>query len=717
MKLGKGLLLVVLVVLVASFFALDLGRYLSLAEFKLRQQWLYAARDAHPLEAWLLFFAIYVLTTGLSLPGATLLTLAAGALFGLARGTLLVSFASSLGASLSFLTSRYLLRDWVQQHWGDKLQSVHKGVEKDGAFYLFTVRLVPVFPFFLVNLVMGLTRIRLVTFYWVSQLAMLAGTLVYVNAGQEISRLTSLSGILSPRLLLAFTLLGLMPLIGRTILSRVRVGRVYAGWTRPRRYDRNVIVIGAGSAGLVTAYIAAAVKASVTLIEKHKMGGDCLNTGCVPSKALIRSARMAHQLGKAGQFGIQAGPVVVDFAQIMERVQRVIQTVEPHDSVERYTQLGVECLQGEARIVSPWSVEVKTREGNQTLTARNLVIAAGARPTIPNLPGLEDIQYWTSDTIWNLRQLPARLLVVGAGPIGCELAQCFARFGSQVVQVDRGSRPLRREDPEISQRLADRFQAEGIELRLEHGAREFHVAEGRKWLVCEHAGQTVEVEFDEVLIALGRTANTEGYGLEDLGIPVSDRKTVEVNEFLQTRFPNILACGDVAGPYQFTHTAAHQAWFAAVNSLFGSFRKFAVDYRVIPWTTFTDPEVARVGLNESEAQSQGIAYEVTQYDLEDLDRAIADGAAEGVVKVLTVPGKDKILGVTIVAEHAGDMLAEYVLAMRHGLGLNQILSTIHTYPTWSEANKFAAGEWKKKHKPEWLLGWVERYHAWRRGQV
>jgi pyruvate/2-oxoglutarate dehydrogenase complex dihydrolipoamide dehydrogenase (E3) component/uncharacterized membrane protein YdjX (TVP38/TMEM64 family) len=715
LNLRKLLILLALIGLVAAFFALDLGRFLSLEDFKSRQQALYAAREASPLQSAAVFFLFYVLVTGLSLPGATVLTVASGAIFGLAMGTLLSSFGSAVGACLAFLSSRYLLRDWVQLHWGQRLAAINRGVERDGAFYLLTLRLVPAFPFFLVNLVMGLTPIRLSTFYWVSQLGMLAGTVIYVNAGRELARIDSLGAILSPRMLLALALLGLLPLLARALLGWVRNRRVYAGWTRPRRFDRNIVVIGAGSAGLVTSYIAAAVRARVTLIEKHKMGGDCLNTGCVPSKALIRSAKLAHQLSQAGEFGLEVGSVKVDFGAVMERIQRVIQTVEPHDSVERYTKLGVDCLEGEARIVSPWSVEIKTSEGTQSLTARNIVISAGARPAVPAIAGLAEIGYWTSDTIWNLRKLPGRLLVLGAGPIGCELAQCFARFGSKVVQVDRGGQLLSREDAEISRRLAHRFQTEGIELLFDHQPQEFRLVEGRKLLVCMHAGQRVELEFDELLVCLGRTANTEGYGLEELGIGLSPSKTVAVNEFLETKYPNILACGDVAGPYQFTHVAAHQAWFAAVNSLFGDFRKFAVDYSVIPWCTFTDPEVARVGLNEKDADRLGVAYEVTNYDLQDLDRAIADGAAEGVVKVLTVPGKDKILGVTIVGQHAGDLLAEYVLAMRHGLGLNQILSTIHSYPTWAEANKFAAGEWKKNHKPELVLSWLERFHSWRRG--
>ncbi|MEZ5614828.1 MAG: FAD-dependent oxidoreductase [Rhodocyclaceae bacterium] len=704
---------------VGGFFAFGLHRYLSLDWFKSQQAAIEAWRAAHPFAAGLAFFAAYVAVTGLSLPGAAVMTLAAGAIFGLAWGTLIVSFASSLGATLAFVIARFLLRDWVQARFGERLKAVNAGVARDGAFYLFTLRLVPVFPFFVINLALALTPIRAWTFYWVSQLGMLAGTLVYVNAGTQLAKIDSLSGILSPGLLASFVLLGLFPLVAKKIVAAVQARKAYARWPRPRRFDRNLVVIGAGSAGLVTAYIAAAVKAKVTLVEKHRMGGDCLNTGCVPSKALIRSARFLSHAGRAREFGMQRAQVGFDFAEVMERVHGVVKAVAPHDSVARYTALGVECLEGEAKIVSPWAVDVKTATGTQTLTTRAIVIAAGARPFVPPIPGLEEVGYLTSDTLWNLRTLPRRLLVLGGGPIGCELTQCFARFGAQVTQVEMLPRILIREDPEVSELVTARFRAEGVDVRSGHKALRFLVDNGEKTLVCEHVGAPgggeVRIAFDEVLVAVGRLANTTGYGLEELGIPLAKTRTVETNDYLQTLYPNIYACGDVAGPYQFTHTAAHQAWYAAVNALFGSFRKFKVDYSVIPWATFTEPEVARVGLNEQEAKEKGIAHEVTLYGLDDLDRAIADSEAHGFVKVITPPGSDRILGATIVGEHAGDLIAEYVAAMRHGLGLNKILGTIHIYPTLAEANKFAAGNWKKAHAPQKLLEWVARYHAWRRG--
>ncbi len=709
------ILIVVLGLLAAALAWLPVERYLSLEYLKSQQAAIDAYFDGNPLLVATAYFVIYVMVTAVSLPGAAVMTLAGGAIFGLALGTLLVSFASTLGATLAFLVSRYLLRDVVQSRFRDKLKAINAGIERDGGFYLFTLRLVPVFPFFVINLVMGLTPMRTWTFYWVSQVGMLAGTLVYVNAGTQLAQIESASGILSPGLIASFTLLGLFPLIARKSVDFVRARRVLRRWRKPARFDRNLVVIGAGSAGLVSAYIAAAVRAKVTLIEKHRMGGDCLNTGCVPSKALIRSAKFLSHVRRAEEFGIRRASADFDFADVMERVQKIIAEIEPHDSVERYTGLGVECLQGEAKIVSPWEVEVTTGEGVRRLTTRSIVIAAGARPFVPPIPGLDRIDYLTSDTVWSLRSLPARLVVLGGGPIGCELTQAFARFGARVTQVEMLPRLMIREDPEFSDMVMRQFARENIDVLVNHRAKQFLVDDGRKVLVCEHDGREVRIEFDAVLVAVGRIANTKGYGLEELGIGVTPARTVETNAFLQTIYPNIYACGDVAGPFQFTHTASHQAWYASVNALFGRLRKFRADYSVIPWATFTEPEVARVGLNETEAKERGIAYEVTTYGIDDLDRAIADSEAHGLVKVLTVPGKDRILGVTIAGEHAGDLIAEYVAAMRHGLGLNKILSTIHIYPTLAEANKYAAGNWKRAHAPQSVLRWLERYHAWMRG--
>lgn len=720
----KIALLLLAALLVVGFFVFDLQYWLTLEGLKSGVGRLVQWRDASPVFAGFSLFAVYVLVAALSLPGAAVMTLATGALFGLFWGTVIASFAASVGATLAFLAARTVLQDVVQSRFGGRLKAFNDGVTKDGAFYLFTLRLVPIFPFFLINLLMGLTPIRVLTFYWVSQIGMLAGTLVYVNAGTQLAEIESLSGVVSPGLLISFALLGVFPLLAKWLSGLLQRRRIYARWQRPKRFDRNLVVIGAGAAGLVTAYIGAAVKARVTLIEAHKMGGDCLNYGCVPSKALIKSAKLAHQIRHGEYYGLNASTPIFSFRKVMARVHQVIRDVAPHDSVERYAALGVEVLQGYARILDPWTVEVKLHDGRMhRLTTRSIVIAAGAQPFIPTLPGIEDVGYVTSDTLWDefarFEVSPPRLVVLGGGPIGCEMAQSLARLGSSVTQIEKGLRLMAREDEEVSELARTSLIRDGVDVLTGHEAlrceREGEGSSARKFIVVEQEGVERRIEFDVLLCAVGRVARLTGYGLEELGIET--RRTVVTNEYLETLYPNIFAAGDVAGPYQFTHTAAHQAWYAAVNALFGEFKRFKVDYSAVPWTTFIDPEVARVGLNEQEAREKSIAYEVTKYGFDDLDRAIADSAAYGFVKILTVPGKDRILGVTIVGEHAGDLLAEFVLAMKLGLGLNKILGTIHTYPTLAEANKYAAGAWKRAHAPQRILAWLSCYHAWKRGQA
>jgi dihydrolipoamide dehydrogenase len=707
----KTILLVSLLVFVALFFLLDLQQYLTLDYIKAQQQAIDQYYEEHRVATLVGYFLLYVVITGASLPGAAVLTLAGGGVFGLVTGVVLISFASTIGASIAFLVSRYLFRDAVQSRFGNSLNAINKGIDKDGPFYLFALRLVPAFPFFVINLVMGLTRLKLWTFFWVSQLGMFAGTVVFVNAGTQLAQIESASGIFSGEILFSFVLLAMLPFIGRKIVTLISNRKALQGFAKPAQFDTNLVVIGAGSAGLVTAYIAAAVKARVTLIEKNKMGGDCLNYGCVPSKAILRSAKLLSHVARSREFGIHSASAEFDFAEVMERVQQVIRDIEPHDSIERYSGLGVDVVQGEARITSPWTVEVN----GDTIRTRNIVIATGGSPFVPPIEGLDEVKYYTSDNLWELREKPQKMVVLGGGPIGCELTQAFARLGVAVTQIEMLPRLLLREDEEISDLVQQKFIAEGVKVLTGHAAKRFFRRDDCSYVVAEAATGSVEIEFDTLIVAVGRAPRSSGFGLEEVGVRLRKNRSIDVNEYLQTSIPTIYACGDVTGPYQFTHVAAHQAWYTSVNSLFGILRRFKVDYSVIPWATFTEPEIARVGLNESDAKEQGIDYEVTRYGIDDLDRAIADSEAHGFVKVLTVPGKDRILGVTIVGEHAGDLIAEYVLAMRHGLCLNKILGTIHIYPTLAEANKYAAGEWKRAHLPERLLEWVGRFHAWRRG--
>ncbi|MBH0048218.1 FAD-dependent oxidoreductase [Pseudoalteromonas arctica] len=714
----KIFLLLIAAAAVGLFFHFDLHQLLTLDGLKGSMDQFSDYKEQSPLLVIGGFFLLYVVVTALSLPGAAILTLAAGALFGLVEGLLVASFASTIGATLAFLVSRYLLRDTIKQRFPERLAAIDAGVEKEGGFYLFTLRLVPVFPFFLINLLMGVTSIKSWTYYWVSQAGMLAGTFVFVNAGTQLAQIESLSGILSFNLILSFALLGIFPFIAKGILNVFKKRRVYKNYTKPKKFDRNMIVIGAGAGGLVTSYIAAAVKAKVTLIEAGEMGGDCLNYGCVPSKAVIKSAKIAEQIRHGENYGLENATPQFSFKKVMARVHKVIADVAPHDSVERYTDLGVDVVKGYGKLIDPWTVEIKLNDGGtQTLTARTIVIATGARPFVPPLPGIEETGYVTSDTLWNkfaeLDEAPKKLVVLGGGPIGSELAQSFARLGSSVTQIEMSERIMIKEDLEVSTFAHEALTESGVNILTSHQALRCETRDGKKYIVVKHNDKEIDIEYDELLCAVGRSARLKGYGLEELGIETN--RTVVTNEYLETLYPNIFAAGDIVGPYQFTHVAAHQGWYAAVNGLFGHLKKFKVDYRVIPWTTFIDPEVARVGLNEQDAKDKGIDYEITRFEFEELDRAITDSATKGFIKVITPKGKDKILGVTVVSEHAGDLIAEFVLAMKHGLGLNKILGTIHSYPTWAEGNKYAAGEWKRAHAPEKVLNLLEKYHTWRRG--
>lgn len=706
----KTILLTGIIGMICLFFILDLHHTLSLANLKNHQENFRLFYAENALFTMTLYTVVYIVMAALSLPGAVIMTLAGGAMFGLFKGTLLVSFASTIGATLAFLVARFLFRNSIQTRFKDKLDTINREIEKEGAFYLFTLRLVPLFPFFIINLVMGLTPISTKRFALASQLGMLPATIVFVNAGKQLAAIDAVSNILSPGMIATFVIIGIFPIGAKRLVSVMRQRKILSKFPKPKNFDYNLVVIGAGSAGLVASYIAAAVKAKVALIEQDRMGGDCLNTGCVPSKALIRSAGILSKLKRIKEFGFKNASVDFDFTDVMERVHAIIDKIAPHDSVERYTQLGVNCIQGRAVIKSPYTVEVN----GKLLSTRAIIIATGAKPMVPDIPGLDTLSYYTSNNIWEIKKLPRRLMILGGGPIGCELAQAFSSFGTHVTLVQRGERLMKREDPEVSRLIHHKFQSIGIEVLTEHTVQKIITSKEKKQLVCISGEKEVTIEFDEILLALGRKPNVTGFGLEALHIKTDKNGTLETGEFLETTMPNIFCAGDVAGPFQFTHTAAHQSWYAAVNALFGNIKKFRVNYNAVPWATFTDPEVARVGMNETEAKAKNVSYEVTRYGIDDLDRAIADSEAHGFVKVLTVPGKDKILGVTIAGHHAGDIIAEYVLAIKNGLGLNKILGTIHIYPTMAEANKYVAGQWKKAHAPEKLLAWVEKYHTWMR---
>lgn len=703
----RTLIILVIIILVYFLNKYGLSEYLSLSYLKLNIIKFQELLAQKPILTISIYVAIYILTTSLSLPGATILTLAAGALFGLVKGVIIVSFASTIGATIAFLISRFILRDFFQNKWPEKFQAINKGVENEGAFYLFSLRLIPAFPFFLINILMGLTTLKTYIFFFVSQIGMLLGTIIYVNAGVQLSKIENLSDIMTTKILLSFSLLGVFPLIAKFIINKIKQRKVYTPYKKPKIFDYNMVSIGAGAAGLVSVYIAAMVKAKVAIIEKHKMGGDCLNTGCVPSKAIIKSAKIINFRNRAEEFGFKSIKIDFDFKNVMNRIKKVIAKIEPHDSIERYTKLGVDCIVGEAKIISPWEIEVN----GKIISSKNIIIASGASPFVPEIEGIEKVNYLTSNNLWDIENLPKDLLILGAGPIGLELAQSFNRLGSKVTIIEMTNRVLLKEDLEVSQIILEQLQKEGVEVLTNHKALRFI---SNKKIELEHVGQIIEKTFSDIIFAIGRKANTKGFGLEELGIELNLNGTIKVNEYLQTKYPNIFACGDVAGPYQLTHMASHQAWYCAVNSLFGKFKKFKVDYSVVPWCTYTDPEVATVGRTLLDLQNENIDFEITKFDLFDLDRAIADGEDHGFIKVFTQKGSDKILGATIVSYHASDLIIEFISAMKNNYGLNQILGTIHPYPTMSEANKYVASEWKKSKIPVKILPYIKKFHEWNR---
>ena len=659
----------------------------------------------HLAVSALAYAALYVAFAALSLPGAWTMSVAGGALFGPWIGVPLVSFSSTLGATVAMLLARTVFRDAVEARFPDFVARVNRGVARDGARYLFAARLTPLVPFFAVNLGVGLTRMRVSTFVLVTLVGALPIVILYVVAGQQFASIAAPQDILSARIVVALIALAAAPFAAKGLGAWRESRAALAAWPRPRRFDYNLIVVGAGSAGLVAAMIAAAARARVLLIEQGAMGGDCLNTGCVPSKALIRSAKLAHEGRRPEALGL-TGRLDPDFAAVMARVRAVVAKVAPHDSAERYRGLGAEVISARARLLDPWTVEVDGRR----VTSRRIVVATGAEPILPPIPGLSDVAPLTSETLWALSERPARLLVVGGGAIGCELAQSFARLGSATTLIEGAPRLIAREDEEVREAMRALLAADGVAVI--EGVAVAAFARGESECVA-HLADGGRIAFDRVVVAVGRRPRTRGFGLEELGL--LDGGRLVVDERLRTRLPTIYAAGDVLGQLQFTHAAGQYGVLAASHALLGPLKPGKARLSAFPMAIYTDPEIARVGLNETEARERGVRYETTRYDLSELDRAIADGADRGFVKVLTRPGKDRILGVTIVGARAGEMLGEFTLAMRHGLGLGAILNTIHPYPGWNDAARAVAGQWRRAHAPQWALRLSGRVFAWLRG--
>lgn len=711
MNSQKLLVLSVLVLTFVALWFLDVGRFLNLDYIIQQKESLQNFVDAHFFASVAIYIVLYIIMVTLSLPGGLIMTLSAGALFGLGAGLAMVVVGSTFGATSALLLSRFVARSWVENRFPSQIKKVNEGIRREGAFYLFALRLLPVIPFFLVNLLMGVTRIRTWTFFWVSAVGMFPATLIFVNAGTELGKIESFDDILSPAVFISFCLLAFFPIIAKQVVNSWRIRRKLKGFAKPKRFDYNLIVIGAGAAGLVTSYIAATIKAKVLLVEKDRMGGDCLNTGCVPSKALLKAAKVAQNVRSSDKYGIQSGDIAVDFSGVRAFVRSAIKKIEPHDSAERYQKLGVECHQGQAKITSPYSVDVD----GKSYSARAIVVATGARPMFPEHMGLSTGEYYTSETIWNMESLPTHLLILGGGPIACEMAQAFRRLGSEVTLLLRSSRLLKQEDNDVAHTVMSVLTREGVQIRTEHEITGFGKSEAIRYVDCVAPEGKARIEFNEVLVAYGRKANTEGLGLESLSVEINEDGTIQTDKYLRTTLPTLYACGDVAGPYQFTHMAAHQAWYASINALLGWLKTFKVDYSCVPRVTYLDPEIARVGMNEQEARAQGVDYELYMYDLTELDRAITEDHAEGFVKVLTAKGSAKIIGACAVGHNAGEMLSELALAMRKGLGLDAVLSTTHAYPTMAEGNKYVAGEWKKRTAPRWAIGLLKGVLSWRRG--
>ena len=485
-------------------------------------------------------------------------------------------------------------------------------------------------------------------------------------------------------------------------------------WQNPTPSGRyNLVIIGAGTAGLVTAAIASALGAKVALIERHLMGGDCLNVGCVPSKGIIRAARAWAAVKEAEQFGLQvSGEAIRDFGAAMARMRKLRARISHVDSAHRYTKLGVDVFIGNGRFTSSSTISVD----GTSLQFAKAVICTGARAAAPPIPGLEQIKYLTNETIFSLTDLPARLGVIGAGPIGCEMAQSFARFGSQVFLVEAMHGVLPNEDKDASEIVERSMLRDGVTLLCCGKDLKIRLVDGMKHMSVDSHGQQYDMPVDEVLVGVGRTPNTEGLGLETIGVDFN-HTGVTVNHRLQTSNPKIFAAGDICSPFKFTHTADAQAQIVIQNALFP--HPFGLGYAstdnlIIPWATYTQPEIAHVGLYEKDAQAKGLEVETFTFPLNEVDRAILDGEDEGFARVHVKKGTDQIVGATIVATNAGDMISEYTLAMKGGLGLSTIANTIHPYPTQAEVIKKTANAWRKTTFTESKKQFLSKIFAWSR---
>ena len=706
-----------------------------------------------------IFVVAYILATVFFLPGSVL-TLGAGALFGLVRGSILVSIASTLGAASAFLVGRYLARGWVEKRieGNERFQAVDERVAREGWKIVGLTRLSPVFPFNLLNYAYGVTRVSLRDYFFASWIGMLPGTILYVYLGSLAGDLAALgtAGTSATTARWILRVAGLLATVAVTVYvarlarealgERVVKGEAFAAdpgtpaedeserheemlvapmdehnerlvsnvrppaWVNPQPAGRyNLVVIGAGTAGLVTAAGAAGLGAKVALVESRYLGGDCLNVGCVPSKCVIRSSRAFADAREAHRFGVRIpGEAEADFSAVMERMRRLRAGISDHDSAGRFQDLGVDVFLGEARFSGPDTVEAAGR----SLRFKKAVITTGARAAAPPIEGLAEAGYLTNETVFNLTERPTRLACIGGGPIGSELAQAFGRLGSEVALFEMGPHILSREDGDAAEIVQEAFLREGIRLILGCTIRRVEQRTETKVLHFESNGESGSITVDEILVGAGRAPNVEGLNLEAVGVAFDPRRGIEVNDRLQTTNPRIYAAGDVCMQWKFTHAADAAARIVIQNSLFFGRKKLGA--LTMPWCTCTDPEIAHVGMYEGDANERGVKLDTFFRRMKEVDRAVADGEVEGFVKVHVEKGTDKILGATIVAPHAGEMIGELTLAMVEGIGLKGISGVIHPYPTQAEAIKQVADLYNRTRLTPGVKKWFQRWMAWSR---
>ncbi len=683
-------LIVLIIVCVIAYYRLDGNQYLNLENIKLHHQELLSAYQQNPFSFSLFYFFVYVVLVALSFPGATVLSLAGGYIFGFIKGLLIINWASTIGASVAFLMARFFFKDFLQRKFHHTFLKINQGMDREGNQYLLTLRLIPIFPFFLINILMGLTNISFWRFFIVSLIGMLPGTAVYVWAGTTLQNVNSVSDIFTSKMITIFFLVGLIPIIQSKFLIYLKQRKNYLKFSKPKKFDYNLIVIGGGAAGLVNAYIAANLKAKVLLVEESNMGGECLNYGCVPSKALI-SLSNTKKYSKT------------NFAELKNEISNIIQSIAPHDSIDRYSNMGVDCEKGKANLISPFEIQIN----GKTFSGKKIVIATGAKPFYPTIDGLDKNKVFDYESVWKLEKLPDHLVIIGGGAIGCELALAFSKLGSKVSIIEQNA-VLASEDRDMVNHVLTGLRTSTINIF--ENCKIISVNHDENKIIFENENKITEIHFEHLLLACGKVGNTEAIS-SNLNFDLDSRNYIVVNEYLETvKYRNIYACGDVNGLKQLTNAASHQAWYTSINALFGTWKKFRIEHDFIPHAVFIEPELARVGLNELDAKRKSIEYDLYLFDASDLDRNLIERNKLGKIKVLTIKNTDQILGVTIVGEAASEILAEFVLAMKYHLGLNKVLATSHIYPSFSEQNKYVAGVWKKNSVPKYIYKILKKYH-------